>query len=184
MQKPTWVKTVGVLTILFGLYGILGGVQQAFSPLLLGQSEEMFEQFESVTRQFESDDEDFQESFNEGLSSINKLFKKMTAIPPWFQQWMVASGIVSTIIAICYFLGGVFLLMLKPFAPKLIIVVLIASIFWSIVKAIMFFLSGTMIAYTSIPGSVFSIIIDTLFLVVVLISSKEAFEQPQARALV
>lgn len=179
MQKPTWVKIIGIFTILFGLYGILMGVQQAFSPLIMEHTDEMFKEFQNTARQIEIEDEDFQESFNENLSSINNLFKKMTTIPPWFQQWMVVSGIVSTIIAMCYFLGGVFLLMLKPFAPKLIIVVLIASIFWAIVKAIMFFLSGTMLAYTSIPGSVFSIIIDTLFLIVVLVSSKEIFEQSQ-----
>ena len=140
MKRPTWATIVGVLAIVFGVFGILSGAQEMFMPSMLKMQKEMMaglgkgsitvgKTAPNMAREIEG------ETRKMDLSQMFETFEKQLEIPDWYNSWAAVIGMVSMAVAALYLLSGVFLLMAKQFAIKVFFVAFSASILWATFQA-------------------------------------------------
>ncbi|MEM7363870.1 MAG: hypothetical protein AAF525_07580 [Pseudomonadota bacterium] len=170
MKRPTWATIVGVLTIIFGLFGILGGAQEIAMPYVLDMQSEMLEAMkESQVKSSENDE-------NMDPMAMADVMESMLNYPEWMRVWFPISGIISIVISAAYFLNGVFLLMVKPFAIRFFYLTVGLSVAWAVVSSAVMMIGGSAMLLAQIPWQIGSVAIDTVLLVVVAVGNKEGYQ--------
>ncbi|WP_444894701.1 hypothetical protein ACJJIW_11630 [Microbulbifer sp. JMSA004] len=186
MKRPTWATIIGVLAIIFGIFGVLGGAQEIAMPSILEMQKEMMAEFSKgktpdgkdmpqLTLEIEEEGEPKRIEFSQMMESMQEQFK----VPEWYESWSIVFGIVSMVVAGLYLISGIFLMMTKDFAIKLFYIAIAASVIWAIIQAVISSQSNSGFLMAQIPGSISSIVIDIILLIVVLVGSKEAFVPQQ-----
>lgn len=178
MKRPVWATVIGILTIIFGIFGILGGAQEIAMPSMLEMQKEMIQGMSETGEEAGSDIES--EGSAPDLSKMVESIEEQFQIPDWYSDLAMLFGIVSMLVAAAYLIAGVFLLMVKPFAIKAMFVALGVSIVWAVVQSFIYMQTASMMLMAQIPTSIASIVIDIVFIIVVVVGSKEAFSaEPQ-----
>lgn len=112
--------------------------------------------------------------FKGASNAVNKILY----MSDFTKTWMIRFGYLGLIMGLLYIIGGVFLLILKPFSVNLAYGVLILSIIFSVIQALT--LSGDasrgIVALTAGFSHAFGIIIDIVLIVVILASDKTAYQ--------
>jgi hypothetical protein len=166
MEKPTWIKVIGILGIIFGCTGILGSLQMMIMPKMFEFQQEIMGAAMDQARH----DPDFPRELEGVLTS-------MWDLPEWFDVWAIIFGIIGLLVAGFYLLAAIQLLQAKTSADKLMIAALLISIFVAIVQALTIVTSGSFMAIMIMMGAAFSIIIDLVFLIVILTSDRSIFKK-------
>lgn len=166
MNKPTWVKVIGILGIIFGCFGIWGSLNIMVMPYMVHFQQDIIGAAMDQAR----NDPEFPERLGEIMESLFEM-------PDWFNVWALFFGIAGLLVTGYYLLASIWLLQVKPSADKLMISALLISIILAIIQAITAALAGGFIAIMFIIGGVFSIIIDLVLLIVVLTSDRSIFSR-------
>lgn len=177
MERPTWATVIGILLIIFGIFGIMSGAQKIAMPAMLEMQAEFAKAFEETTGpKITIEGESEGESSTIDMGGMFKALGEQFKMPDWFKAWSPVIGSISIFIAALFLLAGIFLLMLKPFAVKLTYIALGLSIAWALFQIVIFSFTGSIMMMAMSSGAVMSAVIDLVLLIVVLTGSKEAFE--------
>lgn len=178
MKRPTWATVIGIITIVFGVFGILGGAQHMMMPTMLEMQQSMMREFKNIEIPAEGKTGENAEQFRkhqEQTQRIFETFEKHMEVPAWYKTWSVVIGIVSMLVAGVYLLSGVFLLMTKPYAIRIFYAAMGLSMTWGLARAIILMQSDTLMLMSMLPLAVAGIVIDLVLLIAVLAGDKEAF---------
>ena len=168
MTKPTWVKVVGVLAIVFGCTSLLGSMQFTLMPFML-----------EMQRSFLYNIDDLRDA----PPGIIDFFDQMTDLPAWFDSAAIVIGLIGLLIAGFYLFSGIMFLSVKKNAVKFMIAALILMIIDAFIKVALGVLSGTFIAISLTLGGVVSIIIDLVLLITIAVNDKSVFYQVETAPL-
>jgi hypothetical protein len=160
------MTAVGVLGIIFGSFGGLSASQTLLMPAMLEWQRKIFAMMQSqAAKQPES------QVFFSGFADI---FDKLLApLPLWFTPWSVCVGLLSLAIAGAYVFGAIWLLLVKPSAPRIFCAALVASIAAAIMRAIGLIFAMGLMGVAMGMGGVFGVVIDLILLIVVLAHRQE-----------
>jgi len=160
------MTAVGVLGIVFGCFGVMSAGQILLMPTMLEWQRKIFMAMQAqASRRPESD-----AAFRDFVA----IFEQFLAPPPsWFTPWSVCLGIVSLAIAGVYVFGAIWMLLVKPSAPRIFCGALIASIAATILRIMgLLFAMGPFGLAIGLGGT-FGIVIDLVLLIVVLAHRRE-----------
>lgn len=163
--KPTWVKVVGILMIIFGVFGILGAGQNIYSPEMKKMQQNMMESFDKMA-----------ETRDDMPGEALEGFRQMIETPEWFDTWMVVSGILGVLINGLYIFSAIWLLSLKPSAVKWAYYALGISIGFALIRAIVTASANSIMVGFALFPIIVGLIIDLILLVVVIGADKDPFE--------
>ena len=188
-SKPTWVSIIGVLLIVFGAFGIFGGAQEIMMPTIMemqkGVLDSIGKSIESGMHETSGDQQGNSGQQKAQQEQMAKLFTGMMEQfqpPEWYKSWAAVFGLISIVVSVLYLVSGIFLLMIKRFAIPVFYVAIGASITWAIIQGVIFSQSPSGMLLSKIPGSIASIVIDIILVVVVIAADKEAFAKRSEQA--
>ncbi len=175
--RPRWMTAVGVLGIVFGCFGVLSASQTLLMPIILEWQRKIFTMMQAqAAKQPES------RAFFSGFADIFDKF--LAPLPTWFTPWSACLGLLSLAIAGAYVFGAIWMLLVKPSAPRIFCAALVASIAAAFLRAIGLIFARGLIGVAMGMGGVFGVVIDLILLIVVLAHRQEwpdAFTQSQAQ---
>jgi len=169
MKKPTWITVVGVLGIVFGIFGLIGSGQVAAMPTFLQWQRRMFDSFPVAPAAADQQNlEQFQQAMRMFLGDQ----------PSWFGPACIALGVIGLAINGLYVFAGVSLLQLKPNSARLFSRVLGASIALGIVRALVMMNGYSFMAIPMLMSGLVGVVLDVILLVVIVTSDKSTIGQP------
>jgi len=162
-MRPRWMTTIGVLGIIFGCFGLLTAVNTLFMPMILEFQRKAFGAMQADA------------SNGPGMgNAFPQMLEQMLAQPPaWFGPFTVVLGILSLAIAGVYVFGGIWLLLIKPSAPRILCAALIASMVAAVVRTIGLGTAMGPMGFAMGVGSVFGVVIDLILLIVILVHRRD-----------
>lgn len=166
MNKPTWVKVIGILGIIFGCTGILGSFQLMVLPKIFEFQQKLL----GVAMEEASHDPEFPVGLKDVLTGFWDL-------PGWFGIWAIVFGIAGFLVAAFYLFSAIQLLQVKAASDKLMIGALLISIILAMARALTIVSSCSFMAIMFVAGVGFSIVVDVVLLIVVLTSDRSLFKQ-------
>jgi hypothetical protein len=164
MKKPTWVKVIGVLGIIFGCLGLFGSMNMMIMPTMFDFQKAIFEAAMEEARH----DPGFPRDLMDKI-------KEMWEFPDWFGTWAVVFGIAGLLVSGFYLLAAIWLLQLKRSADKIMMWALGVSISLALLQIITIIPACGFIVIAIIGGCVLSIVIDMVLLLVILTSDRSVF---------
>ena len=180
-KRPTWVTAIGVITLVFGLFSILGATQELLTPRFIDMQQTVEMHIHDMAKESSKDgksnikitidDETLILSVDEVMAAVTDVFD----VPKWFAEWAFTIGVISMAIALLYCFGGISLLMANEISLPIFYCVMGMSILWEIIRIALFAQSEAILLLVQIPFSVFSIIIDVILLLIVLTSRRTSF---------
>jgi hypothetical protein len=190
---PTWAYIVGILMMLFGGCDGIQSVQQTKTRNLLHLQQNVINNFASPDSGFSSVIQSFipdslrsDSAAVDQLTSIQKMSKKMGdmfQMSEYSIKWTERFGYIGLVIAFFYMIGGVFLMVKRPFSIKLAATVLIVNALFVITQRVVLGMdSASASAVQEVTSvSLFGIVIDLVLLVFVLTADNTVYlknEQP------
>jgi hypothetical protein len=164
--RPRWMTAVGVLGIVFGCFGVLSASQTLLMPIIFEWQRKIFAMMEAqAAKQPQS------QAFFSGFAEILDQF--LAPLPAWFTPWSVFLGLLSLVVAGAYVFGAIWLLLVKPSAPRIFCSALVASIATTIMRAIGLILARGLMGLAMGMGGAFGVVIDLVLLIVVLAHKQE-----------
>jgi len=164
MKRPTWVIVVGIFGIIMGCFGLLGAVQTMMMPTIMEFQKEIFTE---VQKELEKQQDSPEEVFS--------MFNKMWNVPPWFDTWSIATGIIGMFVAGFYIFASIYLLQIKKSAVKLFYTAVGISIGFAILKGAVVISTMTFVVFSIMFFGFFGIVINIILLAVVATADKQAF---------
>lgn len=182
--------------IVFGGCSVMNDIKSITLPTILEKQKALMEEKmkEARTHQMEEDSianasadstaraedgDEEEESFEEKEKKVEKALK----LPEFSKLWIIRFGYVGLVSAILYAIGGIFLLVKRPFSIKLAYTVLLISILTSGAQAAVLFSreSSGMIALSTGLSQVVGVVADIILIAVIWTSDKEAYQFPDNR---
>lgn len=167
MERPGWAKVVGVIGAIVGAVGVFGSAQSLFMPKMIEMQREMMQQMKESAKQ--SDQGTFPE-FPEQFFDY----------PGWFEEWSLVNGVVGVGLSAGCLLASIFLLTLRPGAPRLFILFSGLSLFWHGIRIVAGSLVANVMAWSLLPAAIFGIVVHAILLAVVLNSDRRAYASQAA----
>jgi len=164
MEKPTWVKVIGVLAIIFGCTGILGSIQLMFTPWMFDLQQDIMDIAMDEARR----DPEFPDRMADKISSIWNL-------PAWFDTWAVVFGLAGLAVAVFYLLAAIRFIQVKPGADRILMWALGVSMLLAVLQAVTIVTAGSFMAIMFTAGAAFSLVIDLVLMVVIATSDRSLF---------
>lgn len=193
MKAPTWGIIVGSLMLLLGACGAFNDIQLIQSEKVLAMQESIVTKITHSIEKAEeleakSDSIDDKEDVGENTIVINQdtisgdnigeSIGKLMQISDYMKKWMVRFGYMGLIVSAVYFLGGLFLIMIKDYSIRLAYGALILSICFGIFQMVITSMddSSGLISWASNIGYYFSIGADIVLLAIVFSSDKSDYQ--------
>jgi hypothetical protein len=163
VKKPGWVTSVGVLGIVFGLFGILGSVQGMFVDRLLAQQRRMLEQVAAQPGPV--------------TEFARRLLESLTDVPAWFRTWSTAAAATGLLLYAAYIHAAVSLLKVRPGAVRRFSVASALVIALSLAQAAAAWAAMPGMRLFVVPGVVFGLAVYAALLGVALSGDRSIFER-------
>ena len=192
MKTPTWGTAIGIVMIVFGGCGALNDIKAISMPEELAKQKELMKDKMKEERSASQDSpgtestDSIANTTTENEEEISFFGKKQSVdeildLSEFTKTWIVRFGYIGAFVSLLYMLGGVFLLVRKPFSINLVYAALVISIFCSGAQAAVLTSSSSLgiIAITTGLSQIFGIIIDIVLLAIVFSSDKEAYATVQ-----
>ena len=170
MKRPTWVTIVGVLIIIFGVFGIFGSGQLIFMPTMMEFQKDLLNSALERAADKEPDAEEI-------LNAIQEMYNMDEAT----KVTLTVMGIVSLVLCAFYLFSGIALIQMKKYAVKLTYWALGLSLGFALVQAMIAVSVGSLFAMFMIIGGTISFTIDMVLLIVVILNDKAEFSQTDPR---
>lgn len=162
-MRPRWMTTIGILGIVFGCFGLMSAAQTIFMPTFMEFQRKAFTAMQADAARHPG-----------GMESFPQIFESMMATPPaWFVPWTVTLGVLTFAIAGVYVFGAIWLLLMKPSAPRILAGALIASMAAAVARMVVMALAMGPMGIAIGFGSAFGVVIDLILLVVILLHRRE-----------
>ena len=193
-KRPTWVTVVGIIGIILGCFGLLGAGQTILMPTIMEFQREMFAGFQKTFKEELSQapaERGAAKPAEESASAkktwphdvqpkdVFAMFDRMLDMPPWFSTWAMAAGITGFVVYGFYLYASIMLLLMKRPAVRLFTIALSVAIAFSLVKTGVAFASQSFMVFSMLAGGLFGIAVNTVLLIVIATSDKQAFAQHQ-----
>lgn len=188
MKTPNWGLVIGILMILFGGCSVSGDLQSINSPNIFDMQQDMLKGMSdgfntTVSDSLISTDLDSTQTKRiksdpgKMVEAMSNTMNTMFYMSDFTKTWIVRFGYIGVIVSFIYILGGVFLLVRKPFSLKLAYGALGLSILFSIIQSIVLSLdsSSSLLAMTAGYSQMFGVIIDIILIIVIVSSDKTAY---------
>ncbi|MFD2892771.1 hypothetical protein ACFS5J_12185 [Flavobacterium chuncheonense] len=171
------------MMIFFGCISLALDFRSIYTPAMFEMHENLRGVMTQEINEFESDSinniiEDTDElSQKDMMKQLNNKMDDLFYISDFTKTWLVRFGFSGLFVSIIYILGGVFLLIVKSFSIKLVYTSIGLSILFNFIEAIVLSLDskGSFVLIWNGISQAFGILIDVILLIVILISSKEAY---------
>lgn len=206
MKRPGWGTTIGILMIIFAGCTAKDSLQSISMPAVLESSPEIIEEafrqegvsqdsidallqrIDSLKTSASNIDSLYSEEDVEGMSSNNSIEKFVLRnlgdvfnMSEYTKTWMIRFGYIGLFVALIYLLGGVFLLVVKPFSIKFAYAALGVSIVYMIAQiAVIAPSAGDLISFGMYAEGGVSILIDIILILVIFSSDKYVYEEAAA----
>ncbi|RMA82570.1 hypothetical protein [Umboniibacter marinipuniceus] len=180
-HRPTWVTLVGILTLIFGLFSLLGAAQEIAVPRFLDMQQEVVMHVEEMAQESAADGSAEIDITVDGeqttvdVDEIMVFVVHLFDVPEWFEDWAFSIGIMSLAIALLYCIAGIILLMANEISLPIFYTALTLSMLWEIFRIAIFAQTEAPLLLMQIPISVLSLLLDTILLVIVLAANKTSF---------
>ncbi len=169
-KRPTWVTVIGVLTIIFGIFGIFGSGQLAIMPFVMDFQKDIIDVAVDEAR-----------NDRHAPKALLNSIQDMMDYPPWFKTASVVFGLTGMLIAGFYLFSGIWFILMKASADKLLIAALLFSIIWEIAWAALLATGIGGFAIFMAVGTIFGLIIDVVLLAIVMMNDRSVFSDPDSR---
>ncbi len=168
MKKPSWVSTVGILGIVFGVLGLLTAAQTAMMPNMIEMQRKMME---SVTLTVPGHPRDQQ-----AIDQFKKTIEELWGNPPaWFRAACFAMGIAGALVNAFYILAAVLLLQMKRFSVVLFYIAMAVSIAFGVIRGVTFVNALPLLGMSMLFAGLVGVAMDLVLLIVVATADKKAF---------
>jgi len=165
-MRPRWMTVTGVLGIIFGCFGMLRAGQVLMMPTVLEWQRKIFTGLKEQAAAQPAPDPFF--------GQVSMVFEQfLTPPPPWFVPWSIGLGILSLAVAAAYVFGGIWMILMKPAAPRLFCRALIASMIVAILRTIGMTVAIGFMGFAMAAGGIFGVVLDAVLLAVVLAHRRE-----------
>lgn len=193
-KRPTWVTVVGIIGIILGCFGLLGAGQTILMPTIMEFQREMFAGFQKTFEHELKQDSSERGGAKPGEESASAkktwphnfqpkdvfaMFDRMLHMPPWFSTWTMAAGVTGFVVYGFYLYASIMLLLMKGSGVRLFTIALSVAIAFSLVKTGVAFASQSFMVFSMLAGGLFGIAVNTVLLIVIATSDKQAFAQHQ-----
>jgi cellulose synthase/poly-beta-1,6-N-acetylglucosamine synthase-like glycosyltransferase len=181
--RPDWVSAVGVIAIIFAVFGLLGGVQSMVTPRILAFQRNLFDDLDVSGEEFLSELE--KSAGGEGpphlfFSMFGGMFRYLHRLlnpPAWYAAWLVWGGALKILTSGFYLLAALLLLNLKPPSIPLFYAAGSARILLGIAERMLALramaLPGMLMLFSGFAA--IGVVVDIVLLVVVIAGDKSAF---------
>lgn len=184
VQKPGWVTGVAIIAIVLSGFGLMGGIQEAISPLMFEQQkaqyEEMISEFDEIIAELEQTDDPTAKNMLGFFKVFTDSFEKIINMPDWYKNWMVISGILQLVINGLYIFAAIWLLQLKPYSVQLLIIALPLSIALGMTRVYLAHAAFDTTGLWVMSGSMMAIVIEIVLLLILVKANKAPFRQFEA----
>jgi len=171
MEKPLWVKGVGVTGIVISCLGILGGVLNILNAFALNAVQ--FFMSPSIST---SSPEETKGSIEKQIEQWSNSINEVLYVPDCFMSFLIIAGIVGILIAIFYLIASIRLLHVKVNSINMFFLALIVSILFTTIKTFVLHTSGTIYERGAVVNGGLYIFINLILLVITKVSDKKVFE--------
>ena len=182
--KPGWVTAVGIIAIVLSGFGVLGGLQESLTPVMIdaqrAEYEMIIEEFNSMTAEGEQQLSPEDQQIIDMMSSFAEFFEKILNMPEWYLNWLIVSGIISMLIHGFYLFAAIGLMQLKPHAPRFLATALPLSIALAITRTTIAVQALGGMAFFMMGGTLIALLIEVVLLIVLLTKDKSVFKQFEA----
>ncbi len=193
--KPGWVTAVAIIAMVLSGFGVMGGLQEALTPIMLDAQrtdyELMIEELNNIAAEIETTEAeqntDIEQIPGSEAQQISNMFKsiaglleKILNMPEWYLNWLVLSGIISMLIHGFYLFASIWLMQLKPYAPRYLAIALPLSIAFALVRTTIAVQALDTIALLLMAGTLIAMSVEVVLLLVLMTKDKSAFKQFEA----
>ena len=206
MKRPTWAIIVGVFMLLFGGCGALGKVGDIKTPEMMELVNETIEEAEAsyeanANSETEEEGDSIRQTKVTELSDDEKKILEMISdsvevdsmqnvdfettmknsfkFSEYRQTWMVRFGYMGLVVALLFLIGGIMLLASRKYTIPVVLTTLAVSLAFGILQLAIYAAdvgTGKMIGNLSSIGIYFSIALDIVFLIIVMVCDKTYFQ--------
>lgn len=183
-KKPGWVTAVAIIAIVFSGFGVMGGLQEAMSPMMFEQQKAEYELIVSEMDEVIAQAEEYGAEENQAIINFIKTFKgfleKILNMPEWYKTWMVISGLLQLIINGFYLFAAIWMLQLKPSSPLFMMIALPPSIVLGITRVYFAHEAFATAGLWAMSASMIAIVIEFVLLLIIIKADKTPFYQFEA----
>jgi hypothetical protein len=167
---------VGILGIIFGAFGLIGGVQLIMAPTTMAQQKQMMAHMEQTLEEDASRRRDVQPP----ARGVFRMFSGMFDTPEWFESWCRIGGTLVVLLSGFYIFAAIWLLRIRPGAPGMFCLAASLGIVMAIAKVVVALSLGSLMSIGMVMGGAVGGVIDIVLLAVVVSGNKERFAALQA----
>jgi len=182
--KPGWVTTVAITAMVLSGFGVLGGLQESLTPLMLDAQradyEMVIEEFNKISEDAEMQLSPADQQFIGMIELFTGFIEKILNMPDWYLNWLILSGIISMCLHSFYLLAAIGLMQLKPAAPRYLAIALLLSIAFAITRAAIAVQALGNMAMLMMMFTLIVMIVEIVLLFVLLTKDKSSFKQFEA----
>jgi len=197
-KRPTWATVVGVIGIIFAAFSIIGALQTMVMPYIFDMEKNIMQtvqkDFEKQAEKDAANDKELSPSRKHKHERDADMLKqqqqmmdmmgKYMEVPDWFRTTSLVFGIIGSLAGGFYLLSSIFLLLMKPYAPRMFIWSTGVVVALALAKAAAAIATGSFMAIMMILYSIVGVVVAVVLLIVTATSDKSAFEaehvDPQA----
>ncbi len=183
-KKPGWVTAVGIIAIVLSGFGVMGGFQESLTPIMLeaqrAEYEMIIEEFNQLTEENGQHLSPEDQQVNDIIQTFTQFLENILNMPEWFLNWLILSGIISMLIHGFYLFAAIWLMQLKPYAPRYLAIALPLSIAFAITRTIIAVQALDTLALLMMGGTLFAMTVEVILFIVLLSKDKSAFKQFEA----
>ncbi len=194
MKVPAWGKTLAILGIIFGAFGVIGNSSRLIMPTMAKFQGAMLEEMEKIPvdtiANYEALVDDatgdtigydttytFQ-TLGENDAEFNPVrpMKEMFGMDDNSVKLFNLFGYLGIVVAFLFIVGSIFLFFQKPISPTLFITGVSLSLIFRIALVVIFMSQGNIYMMSSSYGSIFVILTDITFLIIAIVSDKNFYK--------
>ncbi len=183
-RKPGWVTAVAIIAIVLSGFGVMGGIQEALTPFMLDAQradyEIMIEELNNIATESEQNLGPEEQQVTEMFKSFAGFLEKILDMPEWYLNWLILSGIISIFIHGFYLFAAIWLMQLKPYAPRFLAIALPLSIGFAITRITIAVQALDSMAMLMMAGTLVATSVEVILFIILLSKDKSAFRQFEA----
>lgn len=190
-KRPTWVLTIGIVCIILGLFRFFNAYEMTVLPQKLEEAREVLEKISQdssvniegnlgvpwLKYKIKTDSITGQEI--EELENLKSMLNSTLDASNHFLRWVVPMGLAGMVVTLIYIMGGILLLIARPFSVKFIYFALGLSILFYTFMFMVLLSDKTpsFLGYNAAIGRGAAVIIDLVLIGFAISGAKDYFRK-------
>lgn len=189
MKRPVWVKTIGIICIILGLFRFFSALQYTLTPHFIDKSKQLLDLRNTDTTihirdtigpfRFEYKVANDSIKIVKDIFGYKGMYDMTLKVTDYFRAWMVRLGTIGMIVMILYIFGGIALLLGRRFPLPVIYFTLGLSILYyaAFIFIILSDKTNSYMAFSTSIGRVTALLVDMGLLGWLLAEDKSYFRK-------